>query len=180
MKTNYTLDHVLKICLIGVPDDLMVRLMDKFVEPRTDNDLATIGARIYTKILEINGHKVKLLLIVISSYTHFDRLRKTYFEGGFGGIFAYDKAKPNSIEVISEIISEAQQTIGETGIFTLVGINTKSELISTDQGQQLAKKMNVKFYEIEEKNLLGFVEIIKEITSLFETRNEDIKQANKI
>ena len=169
-------DHILKLCLIGVPDELMERLMDNFAEPRTDKDLVTIGTRLYTKILEINEHKVKLLLVVISSYTHFGPIRKTYFEGGFGGIFVYDKAKPDSIK----IISEAQQTIGKVGIYALVVITTELVLISTNQGQQLAKKMNVKFQEIEEKNLSGFVEIIKEVTSLFETRNEDIKHANKL
>ena len=166
-------DSIYKFCIIGVPDELVQKILDKYTgSQRSDETWKMLGIDIRTKIIEIRDIKVKLLIVTISSVAH--RTRKTYYEGGYGVMFMYDREIPDSIESMDQHIRTAQQVVGNQGIYRLVGVETGKNLISTKEGQQLAREMGVAFSEIKENDRITFTKIVAEMVGeLLASEEED-------
>jgi hypothetical protein len=165
-------DSIYKFCIIGVPDELVQKFLDKYTRSQRSEESWIVGVDIRTKRIEIREIKVKLIIVAVSSVTYLDRIRKTYYEGGYGVMFMYDREKPDSIESIDQHIRVAQQVIGNEGIYRLVGVETGKNLISTTEGQQLAQKMDIDFSEIKENDQRAFTKIVANMTREILEREE--------
>lgn len=159
-------DYKLKIVIIG---DSMVGkscVILRYTENTFNyNHLATVGVDFHIKDLIFNDKKIKLQLWDTAGQERFHAISTSYCRGSDGVIFAYDMTNTNSFKNMDSWISVLTSKDSEM-IKVLIG--TKSDLvnerkISTEQGQQLAEKYGMSFFETSAKEDTNILKVFDEL-----------------
>ena len=114
----------------------------------------TIGVDFETKVLEMDGLVIKLLIWDFAGEERFRFIFPQYIYGAMGGILMYDITDYSSFSHISNWLSVIN---GTTQRFPIILLGAKSDLddyreISLREGQKVAKLMDLKeFFECSSK-----------------------------
>lgn len=109
---------------------------------------ATIGVDFETKILEIDGKEVKLLIWDFGGEERFRFIFPQYIYGAMGGILMYDITDYSSFTHIGNWLSVIKETRER---FPIILLGSKLDLdhfreISWREGQRAAKLMDLKLF----------------------------------
>jgi small GTP-binding protein len=142
-------EYLLKICLIG-NTKFKTNAIRHFAEGKFEtNYLPTLGVDITTKKIQINDSRVKLILVDTAGQEFFGKLRPSYYRGASACSIFFDKSDLKSFESVPDWLAEFREHIPEVSIpLALVGLITNSEHVTAEDGQNLAKKLNMHYYEI--------------------------------
>jgi small GTP-binding protein len=130
-------------------------LINRFSTNTFTNDyLTTIALNIVTKETVVDGFKVELILWDTGGQERFSALRKRYYQGAQGVIFAFDITRPESYRAIEKRWLPEVNEVIEDYIPTIWG--TKADLVdqrvvSTNSGDRLARRLNAKYFETSSK-----------------------------
>ena len=86
--------YLMKICCIGSADaKLKTGLIRRYAGDKSEEDslLPTIGVDIKTKIINIDGSRVKIILVDTAGQEFFGKRRPSYYRGASGAIIFFDK-----------------------------------------------------------------------------------------
>ena len=151
--------------------------------------LTTVGIDFQTKLININDKTIKVELWDTAGQERFRNIAKNYFQSSDGFLIVYDITSKDSFEKLSFWNEQINLNAPEKTKYIIVGnkkdLEEKRE-VKTEEGENLAKKNNVKFYETSAKNGTNVNEVFellaKEIvadTEKLQTRNKRSSQVLK-
>jgi small GTP-binding protein len=122
-------------------------LIRQFVERKFSHDYrATIGLNILAHNFDFQGNELGVQLWDIGAQQYFKRFRKIYYAGAEAAFIVFDLTSRESFENVKSWYEEISELIEEKDI-PIVVIGNKSDLteqrlISTEEGEELAKSLS--------------------------------------
>jgi len=120
--------------------------------------ITTIGIDFKIKNVSIDGKRVKLQIWDTAGQERFRTITTSYFRGAQGIILVYDVTDRRSFESIRNWVSQIQQHADVHVNKILVGNKCDmldEKVVSTEEGQRLAKEFGKKFYIMSPSNGLS-------------------------
>jgi small GTP-binding protein len=144
-------EHLLKICTIGSGNVGKTSLIRRFAEGKFETDyLPTLGVDITTKKIKVDNNQIKLILVDTAGQEFFGKLRPSYYRGASACSVFFDKSDLKSFKSVPDWLAEFRKHIPDVSIpIALVGIITNSEHVTTEDGQKLAKRLDMSYYEVQ-------------------------------
>ena len=147
----------LKLLIIGESgvgkSSLLLRFTDDAFDPE---QAATIGVDFKVKTITINGDKIKLAIWDTAGQERFRTLTPSYYRGGQGAILVYDVTSRESFQKVDNWLNELETySTNHDLIKMLVGNKCDmldEKVVSTEEGEKLAKEFGIQFWECSAKN----------------------------
>ncbi|MFX1548371.1 MAG: hypothetical protein ACFFCU_19340 [Promethearchaeota archaeon] len=159
---------LLKISIMGVPNELRNKLARSYAEGKFDtNYLPTLGVDLLTHHTEVDGQPVLQILANLAGQEFFVKDRPKYIRGSSGVIIIFDKSDHESFKAARGFYNEFKRFIPDPEVpIVFIGIETGSEVITTKEGQTLARVLNGTYYEMKPIEKRIFASAILEITRI--------------
>ena len=141
--------------------------MQKFIDNTfSKSTVSTIGVDLQSKIIDINGKKVKYLIWDTAGEDRMKTMTYSYYRGCHVILIVYDVTIRKSFENVTTWV-ECVDKFAKTNVLRiLVGNKTDLEdkrVVSKDEGKKLADENGLKFYEISAKTMNGLVEMFEDV-----------------
>ena len=138
--------------------------------------LTTVGMDFQDKIIEIEDKKVRLQIWDTAGQERFRNVTKSYFQSSQGLVLVYDITDRESFEKLNFWVDNIKNFAPENAKLILVG--NKCDLanerkVSYEEGENYAKKFNIKFFESSAKDGTN-------VNELFFYLANEIYQDNKL
>lgn len=169
IETDY--DIKLKIMLIGDSNVGKTSLIKKYCDNHFSKTyISTVGIDFQIKYLTFEKKKIKLQIWDTTGQERYRVLAKNCYNSSDGFIIIYDITKRESFNNVNNWIEQIYEMAPNYAKSILFG--NKNDLndireVKIDEGKNLAKKFNIKFYETSAKEGTntkeGFESIVKEI-----------------
>ncbi|MFX1435935.1 MAG: GTP-binding protein [Promethearchaeota archaeon] len=149
-------EYAFKLILGGEGGVGKTSMVHRFVEDSFETDYkSTIGTSIMKKECEFKGleSKVRFVIWDLAGQAQFKRVRQTYVANAEAGILVYDVTRKDTLESLENWFNEIK-SVSPTISMILVGNKIDLEnnrIVSTEQGEQLAKKLNLSYIETSAK-----------------------------
>ena len=148
----------------------------------TDNNLLTTGTDIFSFNKNKNGINIKLKLYDTGGNERFQPIAKSCLKSSNGGIIMYNIIDRPSFETAKYWINEIKEiNIPAVLVANLCDLEEKRE-ISIEEGEELAKKNNLHFYETSNKLKININEpvddLIDQILKIREEKRKLITENN--
>ena len=149
-------EYAYKLILGGEGGVGKTSMVHRFVENSFQTDYkSTIGTSIMKKECDFEGleSKVRFVLWDLAGQAQFKRVRQSYLSNAEAGILVYDVTRKDTFESIENWFNEIKN-ISPTISLVLVGNKidlTEDRFISTETGEELAKKLNLSYIETSAK-----------------------------
>ena len=117
--------------------------------------LTTVGMDFQDKIIEIEDKKVRLQVWDTAGQERFRNVTKSYFQSSQGLLVVYDITDKESFEKINFWVDNIKNNAPENA--KLILVENKCDLanerkVSYEEGENYAKKFNIKFFESSAKD----------------------------
>lgn len=149
-------DYRFKIIIVGDTgcgkSCLLSQFTDKSFEPIHD---LTIGMGFGSKIINVLDKKIKIIVFDSGGQETFRSITRSYYKGSLIAILVYDITRRKTFNEVKEWILETDKHSDK--LVTMVLVGNKSDLeyireVSKKEGNELAKKKGMMFYETSAKN----------------------------
>mmetsp|Transcript_36332 Transcript_36332/g.84523 ORF Transcript_36332/g.84523 Transcript_36332/m.84523 type:complete len:209 (+) Transcript_36332:219-845(+) len=153
-STEY--DHLVKLLLLGDSAVGKSSLLMRFCESKFEsNFVLTIGVDFKWKQVERDGKKLRLQVWDTAGQERFRTITPAYYRAAMGVVITYDICDRDSFDHVEYWVQQLDQHGDATVQRILVG--NKSDLadcrkVSTEDGETLASKFNMAFYETSAKS----------------------------
>ena len=117
--------------------------------------MPTIGVDFKIRTIDVDGKTIKLQIWDTAGQERFRTITTSYFRGAQGILLVYDVTDRRSFESIRNWISQIQQHADVHVNKILVGNKCDmldEKVVSTEEGEKLAKEFNMPFWECSAKN----------------------------
>ena len=188
-------DLIFKIVIIGDSGVGKTNLIGRYLKNEYKEDSkATVGVEFGEKKYEINGLKIKAQIWDTAGQERYRAITSMYYKGAKSGLIVFDLSSKSTFQNVEKWFNEIKKTADPT--INLILIGNKSDLkdkrqISTEEGENKAKEMNVAYLETSALNAdnvdKAFDLLIQEITKKMkkeieeeEYEENDIHDDNKI
>ncbi len=140
----------IKLITLGNSEVGKSSIINQFVFKNFDKDLInTIGMDSKNYEIKIDDKTIKLKIWDTAGQERFRSIQKHYYNKVDGILFIYDITNKTSFDIIEQWYNEVKN-YNDNIIGVLIGNKTDLEdnrTVTTEQGQELAKKLNFAFYE---------------------------------
>jgi Ras-related protein Rab-6A len=144
-----------KLVFLGEQSVGKTSLITRFMYDSFDNTYqATIGIDFLSKTMYLEDRTIRLQLWDTAGQERFRSLIPSYIRDSTVAVIVYDVANSNSFQQTSRWIEEVRSERGSDVIIMLVGNKTDladKRQVSTEDGEQKAKELNVMFIETSAK-----------------------------
>ena len=160
-------DITIKLLLIGNAFVGKTLIVQKFIDNTfSKSTVSTIGVDLQSKIIDINGKKVKYLIWDTAGEDRMKTMTYSYYRGCHVILIVYDVTIRKSFENVTTWV-ECVDKFAKTNVLRiLVGNKTDLEdkrVVSKDEGKKLADENGLKFYEISAKTMNGLTEMFEDV-----------------
>ena len=148
-------DYLLKYNLIGDAGVGKTNLLSRFVYGKFEPEYhCTCGVKFDLKSFQFRNKTYKIQIWDLAGKDNFSSLTKVYYKNTVCALFVYDISNRDSFNNVSTRIEGFKNQTPKTVLIILVG--NKSDLndrrqVSTEEGQELADKFGIQFYETSAK-----------------------------
>ncbi|MHA1785503.1 MAG: GTP-binding protein [Candidatus Helarchaeota archaeon] len=153
MNTDY--DYLLKVIIVGDGAVGKTALSVRYTQGKFMDDYKmTIGVDFSVKMLDVDGHRVKLQLWDTGGQERFSYLRPLYYSGAVGGLIVFDKTYRPSFENIPKWFQEVRQNRGPNIPLLLVGnkVDLPDWQVSTEEAVALSKTYKTIYRDVSAKS----------------------------
>ncbi|KAI2617538.1 ras family-domain-containing protein [Hypomontagnella submonticulosa] len=156
MSGNRNYDFLIKLLLIGDSGVGKSCCLLRFSEDSfTPSFITTIGIDFKIRTIELDGKRVKLQIWDTAGQERFRTITTAYYRGAMGILLVYDVTDQRSFENIRTWFANVEQHATEGVNKILIGNKCDWEekrVVSTEQGEQLAKELGIPFLEVSAKS----------------------------
>ena len=171
-------DLTIKLLLIGNAFVGKTLIVQKFIDNTfSKTTLSTIGVDLQSKIIDINGKKVKYLIWDTAGEDRMKTMTYSYYRGCHAILIVYDVTEQKSFQNVTTWVECVDKFAKSNVLRILVGNKTDLEdkrVISSEEGKKLAESNGLKFYEISALKITGlyemFEDIAKEYVEIYEQK----------
>jgi len=142
--------------------------------------ITTIGIDYKVKLIELEGMKVRLQIWDTAGQERFRTITVSYFKGAHGIMLVYDITDRESFSSITHWITQIKEHADASVNIVLVGNKCDKEderAVSRQEGQDLADRCGVRFFECSAKESNGVTEAYLQIAK--ETKDRLLAQEAK-
>jgi small GTP-binding protein len=149
-------EYAYKLILGGEGGVGKTSMVHRFVEDSFESDYkSTIGTSIMKKECEFKGleSKVRFVIWDLAGQAQFKRVRQTYLANAEAGILVYDVTRQETLDRLEDWFNDIKSISPKISLI-LVGNKidlSESRVISTEQGEKLAEKLNLSYVETSAK-----------------------------
>ena len=172
-------DINIKLLLIGNTFVGKTLIVQKFIDNAfSKSTVATIGVDLQSKVIDINGKKVKYLIWDTAGEDRMKTMTYSYYRGCHVILIVFDVTNEVSFKNVTNWVECINKFAKSNVLRILVGNKTdleKERVITTEQGKQLAQENGLKYYEISALKIQGlqemFEDIAKEYVEIYEQKS---------
>ena len=172
-------DITIKILLIGNAFVGKTLIVQKFIDNTfSKSTVSTIGVDLQSKVIDINGKKVKYLIWDTAGEERMKTMTYSYYRGCHVILIVYDVTDRKSFENVTTWAECVDKFAKSNVLRILVGNKTDLEdkrIISTEDWKRLAEQNGLKYYEISALKITGlhemFEDIAKEYVEIYEQKS---------
>ena len=171
-------DITIKLLLIGNAYVGKTLIVQKFIDNAfSKSTVSTIGMDLQSKVIEINGKKVKYLLWDTAGEERMKTMTYSYYRGCHVILVVFDVTDRKSFQNVTTWVECIDKFAKSNVLRILVGNKTDLEdkrIISKEEGKSLAEQNGLKYYEISALKITGlhemFEDIAKEYVEIYEQK----------
>ncbi|MHA1723575.1 MAG: GTP-binding protein [Promethearchaeota archaeon] len=149
-------EYAYKLILGGAGGVGKTSMVHRFVDNTFQSEYkSTIGTSIMEKECEFEGldSKVRFVIWDLAGQAQFARVRQKYLANAEAGFLVFDVTRKETYDEIEQWLAEIKTA---SGTISLILIGNKIDLederqVSTEQGEELAKKLNIPYIETSAK-----------------------------
>ena len=162
-KESY--DFLFKMVLIGDSSVGKTNILSKYLKGTFDeSSKATVGVEFGTKNIKINDKKIKIQIWDTAGQERYRSITSAYYRGAKGAFIVYDITRQDTFDNIDKWVKDLKTNGDKNTVIMLIG--NKSDLedkrqVSTEEGQELADKYGMLFFETSAKNGQNVEEIFQ-------------------
>ena len=166
MSSEQKYDYLLKYITIGSPNVGKSQIVQRFVKNNFNSKYeVTIGVEFGEKNIEIENKILRIQIWDTCGQEQFKSITRAYYKNCVCAIIVYDITSRDSFNDIKNWIDDCINYSPKTVLMALIG--NKCDLkdnraISTEEGQELAGKYGILFYETSALDGTNIKEIFKE------------------
>ena len=180
-------DITIKLLLIGNAYVGKTLIVQKFIDNTfSKSTVSTIGVDLQSKVIDINGKKVKYLIWDTAGEDRMKTMTYSYYRGCHVILVVYDVTERKSFQNVTTWVECINKFAKSNVLRILVGNKTDLEdkrVITKEEGRKLAEEHGLKFYEISALKITGlyemFEDVAKEYVEIYEQKaykNFQLKQ----
>ena len=147
--------------------------------------LTTVGMDFQDKIIDIEGKKVRLQIWDTAGQERFRNVTKSYFQSSHGFVLVYDITDKTTFEKTNFWMEQIKLNGPENPKLILVGNKcdlSNERKVSIEEGENFAKKNNIKFFESSAKEGTNVNELFLELGKLIyqDSKGKEEKKTVKL
>ena len=144
-------DYLIKVMMIGSSNVGKTCLIQRFcVKDFAVNYLPTIAIDFKIKILDIEGVSLKMQIWDTAGQERFNTLTESFFKSAHGIFITYSVDDEASFSAVNRWIKQVQNLAPKNVQVILLANKTDlaERVITTEQGEECARKFGVPFFEV--------------------------------
>uniref|UniRef100_A0AC34Q9F8 Ras-related protein Rab-14 n=1 Tax=Panagrolaimus sp. JU765 TaxID=591449 RepID=A0AC34Q9F8_9BILA len=157
MATNgpYNYSYIFKYIIIGDMGVGKSCLLHQFTEKKFMADCPhTIGVEFGTRIIEVNGQKIKLQIWDTAGQERFRAVTRSYYRGAAGALMVYDITRRSTYNHLSSWLTDAKNLTNPNTVIFLIG--NKSDMdanrdVTYEEAKAFAEENGLTFMECSAK-----------------------------
>ena len=181
-------DITIKLLLIGNAYVGKTLIVQKFIDNTfSKSTVNTIGVDLQSKVIDINGKKVKYLIWDTAGEDRMKTMTYSYYRGCHVILVVFDVTDRKSFQNVTTWVECIDKFAKSNVLRILVGNKTdlvEKRQITTEEGKQLAESYGLKYYEISALKITGlnemFEDVAKEYVEIYEQKAYKNFQLNNI
>ena len=181
-------DMIIKLLLIGNAYVGKTLIVQKFIDNSfSKSTVSTIGVDLQSKIIDINGKKVKYLIWDTAGEDRMKTMTYSYYRGCHVILVVFDVTERKSFQNVTTWVECIDKFAKANVLKFLVGNKTDLEdrrEVTYDEGKKLAEDNGLKYYEISALTIKGlhemFEDIAKEYVEIYEQKQYKNFQLKKL
>uniref|UniRef100_A0A915D857 Ras-related protein Rab-14 n=1 Tax=Ditylenchus dipsaci TaxID=166011 RepID=A0A915D857_9BILA len=124
----YNYNYIFKYIIIGDMGVGKSCLLHQFTEKKFMADCPhTIGVEFGTRIIEVNGQKIKLQIWDTAGQERFRAVTRSYYRGAAGALMVYDITRRSTYNHLSSWLTDAKNLTNPNTVIFLIGNKTFAE-----------------------------------------------------
>jgi small GTP-binding protein len=176
-------DLQFKILAIGDSEVGKTSIIDRFASGEFNSKMiTTIGVEFKVKIIELDGLKIKLQIWDTAGQERYKAITSAFFRDTMGVFMVYDVTSTSSFNSITEWAEKVEKNSPPHCVRILLANKcdlSDARQISKEQGEELASRFNISFFETSAKENINiqdaFIKIAQEIKRLKVTPEQEEK-----
>ena len=182
---NNGVDMVIKILMIGDSNVGKSCLLLRYVDNSYSSTfITTIGIDFKIKIINVENKRIKLQLWDTAGQERFRTITTSYFRGAQAAMLTYDVTNRETFDHIKNWLDDLNNHgNGKIEIFLVANkIDLiDGRLVTKEEGEQLAKKYKMKYFECSARSGLNVEEMFRETASIIHNKlNKDSVKKNTV
>ncbi|KJE92104.1 Ras-like protein Rab-14 [Capsaspora owczarzaki ATCC 30864] len=182
---SYNYSYIFKYIIIGDMGVGKSCLLHQFTEKKFLPDCPhTIGVEFGTRIIEVNGQKIKLQIWDTAGQERFRAVTRSYYRGAAGALMVYDVTRRSTYNHLSSWLTDARNLTNPNTTIFLIG--NKSDLesqrdVTYEEAKKFADDNGLTFLEASAKTGANveesFIETAKTIFQNIQNGSLDLNAA---
>jgi Ras-related protein Rab-8A len=171
-------DMSMKLLMVGDSGVGKSCLLLRFVDDKFNPSfITTIGIDFKVKTISIGDKRIKLQIWDTAGQERFRTITTAYYRGAHGIIIVYDVTQQSSFDRVEAWFKTVQQHTKEDTQVIIVANkcdDENSRVITTQQGEELAKSLNAPFIEASAKTGLNVSDVFVTLAQQIMETSSDI------
>ncbi|WP_347174569.1 Rab family GTPase [Polaribacter uvawellassae] len=130
-----------KVLLVGNFGVGKTSLIRRFVLNEFSEDyISTIGVRVSSKIVELKGEQIKLLIWDVAGTSGNKKIPKAYFLGSSAAMYVFDLSRE---ETYINLKSQVESVKELSGLKNIMVVGNKKDLLTSDEIKQIRQEISI-------------------------------------
>ncbi|XP_063900221.1 ras-related protein Rab-14-like [Zophobas morio] len=182
---TYNYSYIFKYIIIGDMGVGKSCVLNQFTLSKFMADIPhTIGVEFGTRIIEVDGQKIKLQIWDTAGQERFRAVTRSYYRGAAGALLVYDITRRTTFNHVATWLSDTQTLTNPNTTILLIG--NKSDLeeqrdVTYEEGKKFAEENGLLFLECSAKTGdhvdEAFVEVAQKIYQKIQDGSLDLNAA---